>query len=485
MIFKNKLTLGISLVAIAIGLAAGTLGEISLKFLILLVVGFMILGYFLINFEQAVLSLLILRSSLDIFESQQIPALFAIGIDVLTILYVLVNLFLNRPIYTDRFWWIFAAWITLQGIWVILLPLGSLGSDTSLVFIALREWIRLFSFLMVYLLVMQLKGKLSPNQIINGLFWSLALPLAIAVLQLFLPASLIPSILRPTRGLLEGTSRISGTFAHSAAFAKFLLLFITLTYWKIIQNQRSWFWIALLGILTFFLTTTVSVTTLAMLVVFLLVSIAPRIRPSTLVGGILIFLLVYILFVNTEYGQERISSLFETPLLNPDIDVSRAILMQEQPGESNSFNWRIQHWTELLKKWEKFPLLGYGLAASQYIGSMNRIAHNDYVSFLVETGIIGLVLFITFFSFQIFYLFNLMKSVPKGSPKQQFCLVLISILVAWLVGMCTDNIMRTTHVLFYWYSLLAIAGWDWGEEQMDLGKTLNSASSCESIVVDS
>jgi hypothetical protein len=94
-------------------------------------------------------------------------------------------------------------------------------------------------------------------------------------------------------------------------------------------------------------------------------------------------------------------------------------------------------------------------------------------------------LFITFFSFQIFYLFNLMKSVPKGSPKQQFCLVLISILVAWLVGMCTDNIMRTTHVLFYWYSLLAIAGWDWGEEQMDLGKTLNSASSCESIVVDS
>lgn len=64
-------------------------------------------------FEQTVLGLLILRSALDPFSGQQLPAAFAIGLDALTILYVTVMLLRGQTVRTNKFWWLFAAWVAL------------------------------------------------------------------------------------------------------------------------------------------------------------------------------------------------------------------------------------------------------------------------------------------------------------------------------------------------------------------------------------
>lgn len=240
--------------------------------------------YFFADFGRTVMSLLVLRSSLDVFSAQQIPAAFAIGVDALTLLYVIVMILTGRAVYTDKFWWIFAGWVMLQGLWVILLPLGGLGLDASVLPVGIREWIRLFSWLMIYLLVMQLKDQFPPKKIISCLFLSLIPPLTAALMQMFLP-SLLPSILSANVPSVDGgiqsslvseESRIRGTLGVANTFATYLLLFIGLTWWKLNQVQRRWPWVLLLSLLAFFFVSTKSLFSLMMLGIFVLVLIAPK-----------------------------------------------------------------------------------------------------------------------------------------------------------------------------------------------------------------
>ncbi len=88
-----------------------------------------------------------------------------------------------------------------------------------------------------------------------------------------------------------------------------------------------------------------------MLGILILVLIAPRLNLINLIGGALLFAVVIVLFASTEFGQQRLASLTQTPLLNPDLDISRAILLSH--GDGNSFNWRLAQWSLLIQAWEQ------------------------------------------------------------------------------------------------------------------------------------
>ncbi|HEY9632035.1 MAG TPA: hypothetical protein V6D14_01430, partial [Coleofasciculaceae cyanobacterium] len=152
----SLLALGVGVIGVGAGLVVGFLAGAQPVLPILALVAIAAVVFFFTSFEQAVLGLLILRSSLDVFSAQQLPAAFALGVDALTLLYVTVMLLTRQKVRTDGFWWFFAGWVLLQGVWVVLLPLGGLGLDGSVLLDSIREWIRLFSWVMVYLLVMQL-----------------------------------------------------------------------------------------------------------------------------------------------------------------------------------------------------------------------------------------------------------------------------------------------------------------------------------------
>ncbi|OCQ90678.1 polymerase [Nostoc sp. MBR 210] len=461
------------LVGVGAAIVAGFLAVTSPKLLGLAIVAVGIVYYFFTKFEQAVLGLLILRSSLDVFSAQQIPAAFAIGLDALTLLYVIVSLLTGRIVRTDGFWWFFAGWVALQGLWLILLPLGGLALEPSLtsnaLLVGMREWVRLFSWLMAYLLVMQLQERIPPEKMIATLFFSLVIPLTIAFIQVLIPPSLLPPFLVfDTHGQFEVGSRINGTLGHPATFASFLLLFIGLTCWQIGRTYQRLPWILLLATLAFFIVSTKALTILFMLLVFLLVLIIPKLNLLNLLTGILLFVVIISLFTSTEFGQERLNSILATPLLNPDIDISRAILLSNSDG--NSFNWRIAQWTFLLQAWQNSPIFGYGLGTTPYLTVFTGYyAHNDYIRALAEGGIVGLGAFITFLGVQFVRLVQLMRSSPPKSSRRNLCLTLMAILSGLLVGMCTDNILTHTTLFFYWWLLLAVAGWNWNEQQPEEG----------------
>ncbi|OKH54927.1 polymerase [Calothrix sp. HK-06] len=449
---------------IAIGFAAGVAVGIQPLFMGLGVVVILALTYFFASFSQAVLVLLIVRSSVDIFSQLQIPSVLAVGIDILTLMYVTKMLLQQQKVHTDSFWWFFVAWIMMQALWVVLLPLGGLGLDGAYLVDSLREWVRLFSWLMLYLLVMQLKDHVEPSVMLSQLLLGLIPPISLALLQMFLP-SILPPLLSANAGgeigaLVSGTEiRIRGTFGHPNSFATYLLLFISLTWWKLGEAKNRLPWLLLLGVLSMFFVSTKALFSLMMLATFVLVLIAPRLNLLKIIGGILFFMLVIGLFASTPFGQERLSSLANTPLLNPDIDISRAILLAQ--GDNNSFNWRLSQWTYLLEQWQHYPLLGFGLGLSTYVSTNQLLPHNDYVRALVEGGIVGFTTYILFFFAQGARLWSIIKSPLTISSQRSLCLILFAFLLAVPVGMITENIWSHTTMFFYWWTILAIAGWQW------------------------
>ncbi len=453
-------------VGIIFGLVAGAAPYYSLL-AIFAIITIVSLSYFVKSFEQLALVFLIIRSSLDAFSDQQAPALAAIAVDIAALAYVGMLLLSKQKIRLDGFWCFFAGWVALQSLWVILLPLGGLGLDGSVLSTSIREWVRLFSWAMFYLLIIQFKDRLHPEKVISALFLSLVIPLTAAFLQITCPPSILPSFLVFESGYsIEAGSRVNGTLGHPNTFASFVLLFLGLALWKLGRSQQRHYWILLLGIIVFFLVNTKSLTGMMMLLAFMAAYFIPRFNAINSIAGLCLLAVIGFLFVSSDLGHERLQSLYGTPLLNPDIDFSRAILLQWKDG--NSFNWRIAQWTFLLQSWKEYPIWGYGLGTTTQISVFDTGSHNDYIRFLVEQGIVGFTLFIAFIGAQFARLIQILLSVSATSSQKDLCLVMLANFVAILVGMLTDNILLHTTMFFYWWTLMAIAGWNWTSSPSDI-----------------
>ncbi len=113
-------------------------------------------------------------------------------------------------------------------------------------------------------------------------------------------------------------------------------------------------------------------------------------------------------------------------------------------------------------------ILGYGLATSHYLTIYNNYAHNDYVRALVEGGIFGLLAFLLFLGIQATYLIQLLQRTSSTKPQRDLCRVLLAILAAVAVGMITENIWSHTTFFFYWWTLFAVATWNWDRPNLNL-----------------
>lgn len=426
-------------------------------------IGFALVGTYCLSqhFEFTVLALLIVRSSLDIFSNVGIPALFSIGIIFLMLFYICWKIIAHQEIQTDNFFWLLVAWVAVNSLWVILLPLGGLGLGSSMLSGAVREWARLLAWAIVYLMVLQLRGKIHPMKLANLMFLSLVVPLSAAALQILLPESLLPNFLSLVEAYseVESASRINGTFGHPNAFATFLVLFVGLTCWRFEHARRSWPWLLLLSLLIFFVVSTKALVGLPMVAIVVLLFFASKLTPSKLIGSGLLILATIFLFASSEFGRERIASLMETPLLNPDIDISRAILMRYYID--NSFNWRLAQWTALLDVWKDSPVLGFGLSSVPRLTVLQNSAHNDYIRALIEGGIVGLIVYLFFLLANFARLLSAYLVLPKDSPQRDLCLALLAVFVAMVVGMLTENIFSHTVLFFYWLALSSLITWDW------------------------
>jgi O-antigen ligase len=442
----RKINAWMSLAAIAIGIGSGFLAGDNPELLILGIIASALMLWFASNFVYCILGLIVLRSALDTFSDQGVPAAFGLALIGLVVAYVVYSLVTRQPVKTDWLFWFLLSWVLIQGLWLILMLTDNLGVDKSYLKDSLREWIRLLTFPSLYLIVMQLKDKILPERAITLLFLSLIAPFLVGLSQ-----------------MLSGSARIDGTIGHPNNFATFTVLFLALSIWKFNNAHKNrYIWLTLPIIITFFLVGSKSLTGLAIFFIYAFFYFLPRFDPKYLLGGSILTLLAFLLFTSSDFGQTRLEELYMTPLLNPDYHWSSAMAVQLSDfGDANSFNWRISQWVFLLQAWQKHPWLGYGIDTSSIVSIFESHAHNDYIRSLVETGILGFLAFISLLMAQAVRLLQILRLSNHSSAQSNLARTLLAFLIAIMVGMLTGNVWIQTAPLFYWWTLLSIVGWDW------------------------
>jgi len=122
------------------------------------------------------------------------------------------------------------------------------------------------------------------------------------------------------------------------------------------------------------------------------------------------------------------------------------ITTAEQGEEGTSLDWRLHKWKILLPEWESSPLVGRGLGTTTTTAfvSGNRYAgkppHNEYIRYLVETGVVGLAILLGALCVLIYKLFR-KRRIP-GADAVTLSTVTLAIVV--VVGCLTDSLADNT-----------------------------------------
>jgi O-antigen ligase len=400
--------------------------------------GFGLLVLFVVKFDIVFPMLLILRSALDSFTeigfemgpmTFNIPAGLSTFIDVAGICYFVGLLTAKKAIIFGRVAKGYALWLLVLFIWVWLAYLNF--SQEGLV--GVREWIRLFSIFVIYFLSLQLANLRGYKYLVTSVMLSLIIPLAAALYQISISTT---------------TMRAHGTFVHPNAFALYLILAIGLTFWnlKFSNKKRSWFLLLVLEL--FVLWNTFSIGGAISFSVLGTVLIIKETWKKT--RYIMILLMMFLLFLSglvlSELGQKRFQEIEQTPRLRE---------MIKEEIVTNSLSWRIVNWKKLFQEWLRRPLMGYGLdTCGKLVSPWRNEAHNDYIRYLVELGVIGLIGYLLFIRAIGVDLWNKYKG-NTDEQKGYLALVVFAIYLSWAVGAVWDNHITATAFQFYFWAILA------------------------------
>jgi O-antigen ligase len=393
--------------------------------------------------EVVFLLVLIIRSSLDIFTDIG----FYIGpmkvnvASTASILILLMGLYfiLRRRIEINKISIIFGIWL-LALVPFVFISVNNFGAKG---FVGLREWIRLFTIFMIFLLSCNLIKRNNIQRLLNLVFLSLVVPLCIGGYQLVTSSGRV----------IAGIHRIHGTFGHPNSFAFYLVLFTGLTCWKLATSKNKlWFLLLLLEVVS--LITTVSLT-----------------------GFVMFYVLFFILFLGA-VGKQKIAIIFLVSLfslmaiLSPQfqkrqvklkkIDI-RQTIKTKKPVES--FTWRIVNWHELLTLWRDKPIMGHGLKSTSFInprkkstgsGQTGRAPHSDFLRYLIETGLVG---FSFYLAFVILIGYQIYLAYKTSTDKElKSCLyILLAMFLAWQIGSLAANLIVMTAFQYYFWAVSGFA----------------------------
>jgi O-antigen ligase len=260
------------------------------------------------------------------------------------------------------------AWL---GVWTAI-ALASDGFSAE----TLREGVREASIVALAVIVYNARGTISA-------------PIAARTVQVvaFVPALIaLYQLLTHTGMNVTGELRSNGTFAFPTSAAMFFAIAGATSLWRYLHAGAKRLDAMLLALFAAALIATFSIdgllTLAAMLVALGLLQTGSW---RAKLGPCAVAAVVLLAFFATPLGSQRISSEAHTNVATVEGGTSLA--------------WRIHQWKLLLARWERSPLVGHGLgstltrtATSPRDNYTGKPPHNEYIRYLVETGILGLAL---------------------------------------------------------------------------------------------
>jgi O-antigen ligase len=402
--------------------------------------------------EWFVIAVIAIRPALDVFTESGI-ALGAVqvnpaaGISLLVLLAGGVWLSclpdsLRKEVLSGFLPLVFMGWLVLLFGWA-LLPIGAAYLHGGNSLLGIREWIRLITIFMLFLVVYQAAREGKGRVILGAVAVSFLIPGLVGLYQAVLQEG----------ALVRGVHRIQGTFVHPNPFAFYLVTVLGVSIWGWRWAGQSILW----GILAcgqfFLLIMTYSFTGAAMFgaMVASIISggVSARVRWIGL-GLLIVFVLI---FLATPAGWQRVKMELQFDQLDE---------IERTGRETSSLTWRLLNWRFLYRQWQESPWIGHGLHSSKSINPMVKKGtgmgfdpHNDYVRFLAETGFLGLLLYLAFLAGTGYVVWTAYSSLREG-PESFLALTALGLYAAWVVGSFNDNLITATAYQFILWAVFAV-----------------------------
>jgi O-antigen ligase len=188
---------------------------------------------------------------------------------------------------------------------------------------------------------------------------------------------------------VAGQIRSNGTFSHPNGAAMFFAIATATSVWRYIEyshRRADTFFAVIYAAATI---ATFSLTGLAGLLAMLMA--IGTLRPGSVrlkLGAYVVAGLVLVAFAATPLGAERLANESST----------RVSSAQTRGTANTSLAWRLYKWGTLIPVWEQAPLVGHGLGTTVTVEGTSenvtagKVPHNEYLRYLVETGMIGLLI---------------------------------------------------------------------------------------------
>lgn len=214
----------------------------------------------------------------------------------------------------------------------------------------------------------------------------------IVVLVGLLPGAIAVCQLASHSGMdIAGNIRANGTFAHPDSAAMFFALAAAASLWLYLEDGRRRLDALLLTLFGAAVIATYSIDgTLALIAMLAGLGALHRGPSREKLGCYLAATLAVAAFLATPLGLRRI--LHES---------TTSAVSAQHGGDSTSLDWRLHKWETLLPRWEASPIVGQGLGSTVTAKAVpgdpysGKPPHNEYVRYLVETGVLGLTILLS------------------------------------------------------------------------------------------
>ncbi len=235
----------------------------------------------------------------------------------------------------------------------------------------LREGVREISVVALFVIVYNARGAVT-------------VPMAARMVQL---AGFVPALAALYQlATFTGNNRPYGTFAHPDSAAMFLAIAATVSLWLYLDNGRRRADALLMALFAAALVATSSIDGLITLAVMLAaLGVLRRGSLRVKLGPCLIAGVVVVVFFATPLGSHRIAK-------------ESATNVETRAEPNSSLAWRFHKWKTLIPEWERSPIFGRGLGTTTTgegrPGNLyaRKPPHNEYIRYLVETGVVGLAI---------------------------------------------------------------------------------------------
>jgi len=349
-------------------------------------------------------------------------------INILFAFYVLIKT-KNVRLFPENIKWFYIY------LFIALLSIAN-SPDIGISFIFLMKLISIMAlFLLAYNLPKSLDDAL---KIIKVLFLASIIPILYGLFQLITGQG----VQTPPSGPLEGVSRINSVSSVSNGFAYYMGIIILLFVLRQFYSHRK-------------AESAVNIFIFAGALVCLVYTYTRAIWLSSLLslGCIAVF----------EKKLRRwlvILALICIPLFSGEISKRFDDLKNPPEYGGNSLEFRFTITKELLfKAVPKHPLLGFGLGVSaeevsaRYTKYRQVLPHNDYIRVLIETGVLGFIVYLVFLGKMFFYLLGLIRRKVNFHANTVF----FGILMFYLISSMGQNIFTSVAGLGYIFVLMGLA----------------------------